>query len=216
MLFNIHTRRLGRRAAAAVRRAARSMLPEVRSSSEVYGDGRRLARHRQRADRRHRRRPAGGAVRPDVPQPGHGEEHVRHRLLHADEHRARRRSPSTQQAADDRRVADRRPDRVRARRQRLHRRRGRAVAARRPRHHPNRRRRSRRSPRRVPDNGGVYLVPAFAGLGAPHWDPYARGTIVGITRGTTAGHLARAALESIAFQVGRPARRDGSRRAASR
>ena len=42
----------------------------------------------------------------------------------------------------------------------------------------------------VPDNGGVYLVPAFAGLGAPHWDPYARGTIVGITRGTTAGHIA--------------------------
>ncbi len=52
----------------------------------------------------------------------------------------------------------------------------------------------------VPDNGGVYLVPAFAGLGAPHWDPYARGTMVGITRGTTAGHLARAALEGIAFQ----------------
>src|SRR5262245_3607093 len=52
----------------------------------------------------------------------------------------------------------------------------------------------------VPDNGGVYLVPAFTGLGAPHWDPYARGTIVGITRGTTAGHLARAALEGIAFQ----------------
>jgi glycerol kinase len=52
----------------------------------------------------------------------------------------------------------------------------------------------------VPDNGGVYLVPAFAGLGAPHWDPYARGTIVGITRGTTAGHIARAALEGIAFQ----------------
>ena len=53
----------------------------------------------------------------------------------------------------------------------------------------------------VPDNGGVYVVPAFAGLGAPHWDPYARGTIVGITRGTTAGHIARAAVESIAFQV---------------
>ncbi len=53
----------------------------------------------------------------------------------------------------------------------------------------------------VPDNGGVYMVPAFAGLGAPHWDSYARGTIVGITRGTTAGHLARAALESIAYQV---------------
>jgi glycerol kinase len=53
----------------------------------------------------------------------------------------------------------------------------------------------------VADNGGVYLVPAFAGLGAPHWDSFARGTIVGITRGTTAGHLARAALESIALQV---------------
>jgi glycerol kinase len=53
----------------------------------------------------------------------------------------------------------------------------------------------------VTDNGGVYVVPAFAGLGAPHWDPYARGTITGLTRGTTAGHLARAALESIAFQT---------------
>jgi glycerol kinase len=53
----------------------------------------------------------------------------------------------------------------------------------------------------VTGNGGVYLVPAFAGLGAPHWDPFARGAIVGITRGTTAGHLARAGLESIAHQV---------------
>jgi glycerol kinase len=54
---------------------------------------------------------------------------------------------------------------------------------------------------RVPDNGGVYFVPAFVGLGAPHWDPYARGTIVGLTRGTTAAHLARAAEEAIAYQV---------------
>ncbi len=53
----------------------------------------------------------------------------------------------------------------------------------------------------VPDNGGVYFVPAFAGLGAPHWDSFARGTMVGLTRGTTAGHIARAALESIALQV---------------
>ena len=53
----------------------------------------------------------------------------------------------------------------------------------------------------VPDTGGIYVVPAFAGLGAPHWDPYARGTICGLTRGTTAGHLARAALEGIAHQV---------------
>lgn len=53
----------------------------------------------------------------------------------------------------------------------------------------------------VEDNGGVYFVPALTGLGAPYWDQYARGTIVGITRGTTAGHIARAALEGIAFQV---------------
>jgi glycerol kinase len=53
----------------------------------------------------------------------------------------------------------------------------------------------------VPDCGGVYLVPAFAGLGAPYWDQYARGTITGLTRGITAGHIARAALEGIAFQV---------------
>ncbi|GHB96157.1 glycerol kinase GlpK [Cerasicoccus arenae] len=52
----------------------------------------------------------------------------------------------------------------------------------------------------VPDTDGVMLVPAFTGLGAPHWDPTARGAIVGLTRGTTAAHIARAALESIAFQ----------------
>lgn len=52
----------------------------------------------------------------------------------------------------------------------------------------------------VTDNGGVYLVPAFAGLGAPHWDAAARGVVTGLTRGSTAGHLARAALESIAYQ----------------
>ena len=53
----------------------------------------------------------------------------------------------------------------------------------------------------VPDNGGVYLVPAFAGLGAPHWNQYARGTIFGLSRGANKGHIARAALESIAYQT---------------
>jgi glycerol kinase len=53
----------------------------------------------------------------------------------------------------------------------------------------------------VSDNGGVYFVPALTGLGAPHWDPYARGGILGITRGTTDGHIARATLEGIAYQV---------------
>jgi glycerol kinase len=52
----------------------------------------------------------------------------------------------------------------------------------------------------VPDNGGVFLVPAFAGLGAPHWDPYARGTLLGMTRGSNRGHIARAAVEAIAYQ----------------
>lgn len=52
----------------------------------------------------------------------------------------------------------------------------------------------------VPDSGGVFLVPAFVGLGAPHWDPYARGTIVGLTRGSNKAHIARAAVESIAYQ----------------
>ena len=55
--------------------------------------------------------------------------------------------------------------------------------------------------RTVPDNGGVCFVPALTGLGAPYWDPYAKGCIYGITRGTTAAHIARAALEGIAFQT---------------
>lgn len=54
---------------------------------------------------------------------------------------------------------------------------------------------------REPNNGGVYMVPALTGLGAPHWDQYARGTIIGLTRGSNASHIARAALESIAFQT---------------
>lgn len=53
----------------------------------------------------------------------------------------------------------------------------------------------------VPDSAGVVVVPAFVGLGAPHWDPYARGAIFGLTRGTSGGHLARAAVESMAFQT---------------
>ncbi|HEY8550072.1 MAG TPA: glycerol kinase GlpK [Vicinamibacterales bacterium] len=54
--------------------------------------------------------------------------------------------------------------------------------------------------RSVPDAGGVYLVPAFVGLGAPHWDPYARGLIIGLTRDTTVGHIARATVDAMAYQ----------------
>jgi glycerol kinase len=53
----------------------------------------------------------------------------------------------------------------------------------------------------VPDSGGVFLVPAFVGLGAPHWDPYARGAILGLTRGSGRVHLVRAAVESMAYQT---------------
>ena len=56
--------------------------------------------------------------------------------------------------------------------------------------------------RKVPDSGGVYVVPAFTGLGAPHWDMYARGAILGLTRGAGRDHIIRAALESIAYQTG--------------
>ena len=52
----------------------------------------------------------------------------------------------------------------------------------------------------IEDSDGVYLVPSFAGMGAPHWDPHARGLIMGLTRGSTSAHIARAALESIAYQ----------------
>lgn len=55
--------------------------------------------------------------------------------------------------------------------------------------------------RQVADNGDLYLVPSFTGMGAPHWDQYARGLMIGISRGTTRAHIARAALESIAFQT---------------
>jgi len=55
--------------------------------------------------------------------------------------------------------------------------------------------------RSAPHNEGVYFVPALVGLGAPHWDPYARGLLIGITRGTTQGHVARAVLESMAYQT---------------
>ena len=55
--------------------------------------------------------------------------------------------------------------------------------------------------RKVKDNGGVYVVPAFVGLGAPYWDMYARGAILGLTRGANKNHIIRATLESIAYQT---------------
>ena len=80
-------------------------------------------------------------------------------------------------------------------------RRGRAVAARRARHHRARPSETEALAASLDSNDGVYFVPALAGLGSPHWDPYARGTIVGLTRGTGRAHLARATLEAIAYQT---------------
>ena len=88
-----------------------------------------------------------------------------------------------------------------ARRQHLHRRRGRAVAARQPAADSHILPRSKRLAATVEDSDGVVLVPAFVGLGAPYWDPYASGLLIGLRRGTKPGHIARAAMESIAFQV---------------
>ena len=90
--------------------------------------------------------------------------------------------------------------RVCARGKHLYRRRGGAVAARQSQASSARRPRWSRS-RSVKDTGGVVFVPAFVGLGAPHWDPHAGGLIIGLRRDTKPGHIARAALESIAFQV---------------
>ena len=128
-----------------------------------------------------------------------GEEHVRHRLLHADEH--------GQQAVDRRTSCSPRSPGRRAASSSTRSKAacssaapwcpgcatGWASSSRRP---------TLRSLRdRCPTAAALYLVPAFDGPGAPHWDPYARGAIVGITRGTTAAHIARAAVESIALQV---------------
>ena len=94
-----------------------------------------------------------------------------------------------------------RPRRLRARGERVRDRRGGPVAARRARDHLASRPRPRPWRASLDSNDGVYFVPALTGLGSPHWDPYARGTIVGLTRGTRREHLARAALEAIAYQT---------------
>ena len=100
---------------------------------------------------------------------------------------------------------------VRARGERVHRRRRGAVAARRSRPDPRGRRKPRRSRGACPDTGGVQFVPAFVGLGTPYWEPEARGTITGLTRGTTRAHLVRAALEAIAYSSAELLRGDGRR-----
>ncbi len=199
MLFNIHTLQWDDDLLKLFD-IPRSILPAVHSSSEVYGHCSPRPLRRAHPHRRHRRRPAGRTLRPDLLRARPRQKHLRHRLLHADEHRRRaRRLPA--QPAHHRRLAARRHHRSTpwkaasssAARSCSGSATGSGIVKSAAEIEP--------LAASVPDTGGVYLVPAFAGLGAPHWDQYARGTISGITRGTTAAHFARAALESIAFQV---------------
>ena len=174
------------------------ILPEVLLSSGRFGDtildGRSVPVSGIAGDQQ------AALVRPSVLLGGHGEEHLRNRVVRADEHRG----PGTavEHAACCRPL--------------------RGTSARGSGTHSKARSSSTGAAIQwlrdglgiisdaseagplagsVPDTGGTYLVPAFVGLGAPHWDPYARGAFVGITRGTTSAHLARAAVEAMAYQT---------------
>ena len=179
-----------------------SMLPEIRSSSEVVRPDPGARHAPRRPGRRHPRRPAGGDVRAGLPRGRRGQEHLRHRQLRAAQHRHARRCQSKNGLLTTvcYKIGDAAAD-LRARGlDRGHRLAG-AVAARQPRDDLARRPRSRTLAKTVDDNGGAYFVPAFSGLFAPYWRADARGAIVGLTRYVNKGHLARAVLEATAFQT---------------
>ena len=198
MLFNIHTLQLGRGAAELLRHPDVDDARGEVLASEIYGTTKTTIFAHKVPHRGHRRRPAGGdsSDRCAV-EPGHGEEHLRHGVLPADEQRGQ--SPSHRQNNLLTTVAWKIGDKVdyALEGSDLRRRVGRAVAARRAGDHPLRRRRSKPWPAPVHDNGGVYFVPALCrawrartGISMP------AGAIVGITpRHEQAAHIARAALE---------------------
>ena len=227
MLFNVHAQRLGRRAAGAARACRASCCRRcIRRATSTATTRRRRCSARAIADRRRRRRPAERAVRPGLLQGRPGQEHLRHRLLHADAHRhdasrprrnglithaARRRLAGAPQFALEGSVfiggavvqwlrdglqAIKASGEVEA------------------------------LAESVPDSGGVMFVPAFTGLGAPYWKADARGTIIGLTRGRTRrAHRARRAREHRVPERGAAAgdeprrgrrRRRAGRRAAGR
>ena len=165
----------------------RAMLPEVKPSSGVFGETDPELFGSPIPIAGCRRRSAGRDLRAGLLQAGHGEEHLRHRLLPAHEHR-RQGGRVEQRTAHHRRLADRRSRHLLPRGLGVHRRRRGAVAARRPRAAASKSGDVEALAATVPDSGGVVFVPAFVGLGAPYWDPYARGTILGIERSTTRGH----------------------------
>ena len=216
LLFDIRDGALGPGAAATLLGVPRAVLPEVRRLR------RRLRRHRRAdlfgardADRRHRRRPAGGDRRPGLLRAGHAARHLRHRLLRCSTPAA---TPvrSRNRLLDDHRLAARRRADLRARGLDLRRRRGRAVAARRADDHPQRRARPRRWPQAADPSRTSYLVPAFTGLGAPYWDPDARGAIFGLTRGTGPRRHRPRGAGGDRLPDPRPARRHARRLAAAR
>ena len=192
LLFDIHTGDWDDELLALLD-IPRAVLPRVVASSRRLRQTR--DRRRRRSDRGHRRRPAGGAVRAGVPRARDSRRTRTAPAASCCSTPATNAVASAQQSGDDRsRGSATDATRLRARRQRVHRRRRRAMAARRPADHPHARPTIEALAASVPDNGGVYLVPAFAGLGAPHWDAYARGAIFGLTRGATArAHRARRA-----------------------
>ncbi len=204
MLYDIAGARLVRRAAATCSRVPR--VDAARGAAVERSRSARPSRHdgvpRRHPDHRHRRRPAGGALRPGLLRAGDDEEHLRHRLVRADERR-RRRARSGRGSAHHGRLDARRRRRRAVRRSRARssspapRSSGCATAS----ASSSRRRRSARSPRRAPTPRACTSCPAFTGLGSPYWDPYARGTIVGLTRGTGRAHLARAVVEAMTYQT---------------
>ena len=184
-----------------VPRADASRDPLVVRSGVLWRVPPQRAGGRRSADLRRPRRSAGGDRRPGVRRARRGEEHLRHRQLHAAQHGPRDRALEERPAdhgllSDGLGRDDLRPGGI-DRRHGI----GGSVAAGSARHYHAPRPRSKRSPPRVPDNGGMYFVPAFSGLFAPHWRSDARGAIVGMSRFNTKGHLARATLEAICYQT---------------
>ncbi len=177
----------------------RAMLPEIKGSSEVYGEATLPAVAGGPGGRRPRR-PAGRALRPDLLRGGRGQEHLRHRELPAAQHGHRRRALE-ERPHHDGRLPDRRTrTTVYALEGSI------AITGALVQWLRDNLKMIKAAPEveelamTVEDNGGVYFVPAFSGLFAPYWRSDARGVIAGLTRYVTAGHIARAVLEATAYQ----------------
>ena len=197
MLFNIHTGAWDDELLALLACRA-TLLPQVVPSSDVYGDTRRIdgvdipiagiAGDQQAALF------GQACLAPGMAKNTYGTGCFM--LMNT----GRQAGRFAQQPVDHCRLAARRAYRIRAGRQRIHRRRGRAMAARRPGDHPDVRGSRSAGAQAFRTTAASIWCLHLPGLGAPHWDPYARGAILGLTRGATAAHIARAALEASHFQ----------------